>query len=101
MERRRTTRVKVMKPVVARTPATPRSMIMHDISASGCRIECSDTTPVVGSTLLIQIRTGIYIPGQVVWVDGSQAGIQFGIQLHGTLLDLLAMESSAAQPSAA
>ena len=83
MERRREERTETNVHLSARMPARPTHAIIHDLSHEGCRIELGHANIEVGGTALLDLPHAPRWPGQVVWVRGNQAGVQFARRLRG------------------
>ena len=60
-----------------RAPVRRAQAILCDISDTGCRIEIFEGYVQRGSTIFFEIDERNEVAGQVVWVRGNEAGVQF------------------------
>lgn len=58
-------------------PAFPRTVTIHDVSESGCRLEMRGAQIEVGGTTLFEVPGAQSIAGRIVWTHGNVAGVQF------------------------
>ena len=88
MERRFTDRMPTEVGVACRVPASPERARLVDVSRSGCRLEFARRNVERGATVNRDFRMGQPIGGEVVWIDGAQAGVRF----HSALPKPVAVE---------
>ena len=65
-----------------RVPVRPAQAMLCDISDTGCRIEIFDGVVRKGATIFFEIDARNDIAGQVVWVEGNEAGVRFSHKLN-------------------
>ncbi len=58
-------------------PAFPRSVTIHDVSESGCRLEQRGAPIELGGTAMIELPGVRSIAGRIVWQHGNVAGVEF------------------------
>ena len=64
-----------------RTPVARAQALLCDISETGCRIELFDGHVQRGSTIIFEIDARNELAGQIVWVQGNEAGVRFSHKL--------------------
>ena len=94
MERRFTDRMPTEVGVACRVPASPERARLVDVSRSGCRLEFARRNVDRGATVNLDFRMGQPIGGEVVWIDGAQAGVRF----HSALPKPVAVELGLERP---
>ena len=62
---------------------------LSDISQSGCRLATGSAALTVGMPIAIELVHGISIHGNVRWVNGEEAGVEFTIPIHETMVQAL------------
>ena len=69
--------------------------LIKNISAGGMQIRpyCALSE---GAALIIELKTGMAVPGKVTWIDGANAGIEFDESVD--VLDILAPSDSGPRP---
>jgi hypothetical protein len=69
--------------------------LIKNISAGGMQIRpyCALTE---GAALIIELKTGMAVPGKVTWIDGANAGIEFDEPVD--VIDILAPSDSGPRP---
>ncbi len=60
-----------------RIPVQRAQAILCDISETGCRIELFDGYVSKGSTIFFEIDARNELAGQIIWVEGGEAGVRF------------------------
>jgi len=88
MERRYSDRVPAEVGVSCRVPASPERAMLIDLSRSGCRLEFARRRVDQGATVNLDFQIGSPVGGQVVWTNGSCAGVRF----HSALPKPVAVE---------
>ncbi|MCA0909731.1 PilZ domain-containing protein [Qipengyuania gaetbuli] len=68
--------------------------ILCDVSPSGCRVELFDASAEPGAMLIFEIDDRLAFAGQVVWVQGAEAGVQFTRPLLPQILAALDVKPS-------
>lgn len=63
--------------------------ILCDVSGTGCRVELFDASAEPGAMLIFEIDDRLAFAGQVVWVQGAEAGVQFTRPLTPQILAAL------------
>lgn len=69
------------------TVANDKNIRIRDLSPGGARIEGADL-PAIGTDVLLK-RGEFEAFGQIAWISGNQAGIEFDEELDGDTLDLI------------
>ncbi|WP_206367510.1 PilZ domain-containing protein [Sphingomonas sp. HDW15A] len=69
--------------------------LIKNISAGGMQIR-PYCTLCEGAPLIIELKTGMAVPGKVSWIEGSSAGIEFDRPVD--VLDVLAPSDSGPRP---
>ena len=100
MERRITDRMPTEVGVSCRVPASPELATLVDLSRSGCRLEFARRNIDPGATVNLDFRTGKPIGGEVVWTDGSYAGVRFYSALPKPIAVEFGLEQREPQPDA-
>ena len=65
-----------------RVPVRPAQALLCDVSDTGCRIEIFEGIIRKGSTIFFEVDAANDIAGQVVWVEGNEAGVRFTHKLN-------------------
>jgi hypothetical protein len=98
VERRRDDRVETRVTLSCRIPARPRASVIHDLSHTGCRLELPDASAARGGTVLLDVPGGRQVSGQIVWVKGNEAGVQFDRWLAGPAAVALGLDEAPPEP---
>ena len=60
-----------------RMPVDRGQALLCDVSPTGCKIELFDGYVSKGSTIFFELDGSNELAGQIVWVQGSEAGVRF------------------------
>lgn len=70
------------------------TVAVHDLSPLGCKVELVER-PAIGEAVQIKFDGLDSLDAEVRWIDGHEAGIEFGRAIHPAVFDLLALRLSA------
>lgn len=102
LERRAGDRIEMDVKLACRVPASPVPARILDLSHFGCRVGFHDLHLELGGTVTLEIANGDRVAGEVVWSQGSQAGIRFHRRLRsGTAIMLGIEQASEREPEIA
>jgi hypothetical protein len=59
---------------------------LTDVSIDGCRAEVTAAGLTAGNRVVLQLDDLLSLPATVAWVDGAQAGLEFGHPMMGAML---------------
>jgi len=83
MDERASERVVADLTVAGRTGAQSFSVVIGNLSATGCMVDAGDEAlPYVGSPIEIQLPHIGSVSGVIVWTRSGYCGIQFDERLH-------------------
>ena len=94
MDKRRTQRMTIDLPTVCRMPATPRAVRVSDVSQGGCRIDLRGGHVAPGHSIAIDLPATAGHPGEVVWTDGTSAGVRFSRPVRSATAQALGIEDA-------
>ena len=96
MERRKSSRVAASSEVTCIMPSKTTRGTIRDISPKGCRVECEPGQILAGSTVSIDLLSGLNIEGKVKWVHGLTSGVEFDVSLNKIVIDYLVIRHDGA-----
>lgn len=67
---------------------------VHDLSPHGCKVELVER-PQIGELVQVKFEGLDSLDAEVRWVDGHEAGVEFGRAIHPAVFDMLAVRLSA------
>ncbi len=89
MDRRVDDRVPSCQPVGWQGPEGKKASRLRDISPTGCRLAEGSAGLSVGMPVTIELVENISVDGKVRWIEGDEAGIEFTIRIHETMVQAL------------
>lgn len=89
MDERGRERLVIDRSVSCRGFSGDEHILVYNLSTSGCMVSRSQSSLVLGETLLINLIGGVEIAGQIVWERETYAGVQFTSELPERIVALL------------
>lgn len=71
-------------------PAAKASVVVLDVSTTGCRIRAGSEFAQVGATILLKVSPRDELAGQVVWRDRGECGVHFHKAIGDDVVDRIA-----------